>query len=94
MFTENNIAYTHITCTSVSKQILKQENRAMEYEVGEMILCKSRTKLKNNLMNVRFEYKTINVYDTIITIRDTYCHEIFQVNITIIKETLQIQLLG
>ena len=71
-FTPNNIAYFNSTCKKVSNNIRSQENRKNEYEIGEGLICKERTVIKPNVLNVNSKFVITKVCDNnTITIKDS-----------------------
>ena len=53
----NNIAYMNSTCKLVSSHIRKKLNKKNEYELGEYLICREYTKLKDGTLNVNFQFK-------------------------------------
>eukprot|EP00438_Fugacium_kawagutii_P013577 Skav212334 [mRNA] locus=scaffold5228:693:3725:+ [translate_table: standard] len=67
---KNNIAYLNNTCHNVASEIRKLENRKGEYEVGEFLVCREYTKVKNLVFNVNFEYEIVGINNGIFDLQD------------------------
>ena len=57
--TENNIAYKNATCKSVSKWTRSRLNKKGEYQVGEMLVCRTYFKLLKKGSEVLADQKTV-----------------------------------
>ena len=88
-FTPNNIAYFNSTCKKVSNNIRNQENRKNEYEIGEGLICKERTVIKPNVLNVNSKFVITKVCDNTVTIKDSYNSKIYSLPTEIIRKKIQ-----
>ena len=60
--TEHNIAYKNTTCKMVIKWTRSRLKKPGEYQVGEMLICRTFFKvLKKITFNVNYEYKITEV---------------------------------
>ena len=58
---DNNIAYFNNTCKTISRAIRQQLNKSAEYEINDEVICKEYTKVKNQVFNVNFRYRIIDI---------------------------------
>ena len=87
IFTNHNIAYFNNTCKFVSNDVRKQENRKLEFELGESLICKIRTKTSNNnILNVNYEYVVVKIIGNDILLKDNHKDEIYSIPITILRK--------
>jgi hypothetical protein len=70
--TENNIAFKNATCARVSKEVRKRMAKASDYEVGEVLVCRTWFKAKMVTFQVNYEYKVTQVGRTAITLDDKH----------------------
>ena len=89
-FTPNNIAYFNSTCKTVSNNIRSQENRKNEYEIGEGLICKERTVIKPNVLNVNSKFVITKVCDNTVTIKDSYNSKIYSLPTEIIRKKINL----
>ena len=69
---QRNVACTTRTCMEVGKAIRKQLNKALEYEVGEVLICRKYKIIAKNTFNVNFKYKITSITDKGIGLQDVH----------------------
>ena len=72
----NNIAYMNDTCKSVAEHMRTKLGKTDDYEVGEILICREYTKLKEGTLNVNFQFEITEVHEDKLVIRDKAmeCH--------------------
>lgn len=70
--TLSNIAFKNATCARVSKAVRKRMAKESDYEVGEVLVCRTYFKTKKVTFQVNYEYKVTQVGRTAITLDDQH----------------------
>jgi hypothetical protein len=66
----NNIAYMNDTCKAVAEHIRTMLNKTDDYEVGEYLICREYTKLKEGTLNANFKFEIAEVHEDKLVLRD------------------------
>jgi hypothetical protein len=75
--TAYNIAYQNQTCANVAKQVRTNLNKEVDYEVGELLICRNYFKVKDYRFNVNYEYEVVKVGLKEVSLRDNSTEAVF-----------------
>ena len=67
---QKNIAYTNMSCLTVSNAIRKSLGKTDKYEVGEILICRLYKKTNHVKSNVNYRFKIVSISKNIIKLEN------------------------
>ena len=80
-----NSALRNEICENVSKTIRKINNKTVDYEVGEILICRKYFSFKDIKFNVNYEYVISQINDQELVLSDHSITNSYSVAIKVVK---------
>ena len=81
----HNIAYENRTCKIISNHMRKLLNKQEEFEIGDVMICKTYLKVGGCVFNVNIRYKIIKIDGNVLTLQNVKTMEV----LTIVRDKLR-----